>query len=202
MAVYVDHLNIIGTIDVIFEIVSTFKGKFEMKVLGENTLCLGLHAEHLAISIFLHKSLYTRKLLKRFSMEVAQPLSSPIVVRSVDLKKDEFRPCDEGEKCLEPETAYLAAINALMYLANCTRPDIALAVNLLARFSAKPTKRHWNGVKHILRFLKGTEDLELFYKVGEDSDIKGYVDACYLSDPHKRKSQTCYVFLRQGATIS
>ena len=101
-----------------------------------------------------------------------------------------------------PETPYLAAIGVLMYLANCTRPDIAFAVNLLARFSARPTNRHWNGVKHILRYLKGIEDLGLFYKVGEDSNIKGYVDAGYLSNPHKEKSQTCYVFLRQGATIS
>ena len=59
-----------------------------------------------------------------------------------------------------------------MYLANCTMLDIAYVVNLLARFSAKPTKQHWNGAKHILRYLKGTEDLGLFYKVGEDSNIK------------------------------
>ena len=60
------------------------------------------------------------------------------------------------------ETPYLAAMNALMCLANCTMPDIAFGVILLARFSAKPTKRHWNGVKHILRYLKGTKDLGLF----------------------------------------
>jgi hypothetical protein len=135
-------------------------------------------------------------------MDEAHPQKSPMVVRSLDPDKDEFKPCDEGEKCLGPETPYLAAIGALMYLANCTRPNIAFAVNLLARFNAKPTKRHWNDVKHILRYIKGTEDLRLFYKVGEDSNIKGYVDACYLFDPLKGKSQTCYVFLRQGATIS
>jgi hypothetical protein len=49
-----------------------------------------------------------------------------------------------------------------MYLANCTRPDIALAVNLLARHSANPTRRHWVGIKTILRYVKGTEDLGLF----------------------------------------
>ena len=71
-----------------------------------------------------------------------------------------------------PEIPYLAVIGALMYLANCTKYDIAFAVNLLARFSAKPTERHWNGVKHIVRYLKGTEDLGLFYKAREDSNIK------------------------------
>ncbi len=140
VAVYVDDLNIIDTTNVIFEIVSQLKGGLEMKHLSETTFCLGIQIEHLAGSIFLHQSLYTRKLLKRFSMDAAHPLSSPMVVRSLDSEKDEFRPCDEGEKCLEPETAYLAAIGALMYLANCTRPNIAFAVNLLARFSAKPTK--------------------------------------------------------------
>ena len=48
----------------------------------------------------------------------------------------------------------------------------------------------------------GTKDLGLFYKVGIDSNIKGYLDAGYLSNPHKGKSQIGYVFLRQGATIS
>jgi hypothetical protein len=168
--VYVDDLNIIGM--AISEIVSRLKGEFEMKDFGKTTFCLSLQIEHLAGSIFLHQSLYTRKLFKRFSMDAAHPLSSPMVVRSLDPEKDEFRPCDEGETCLGPETPYLAAISALMYLANCTRPDIAFVVNLLARFSAKPTKRHWNGVKHILRYLKGTKDLGLFYKAGEDSNIK------------------------------
>jgi hypothetical protein len=35
------------------------------------------------------------------------------------------------------------------YLANGIRPDIAFAINLLARFSSASTKRHWSGVKRI-----------------------------------------------------
>ena len=84
-----------------------------MKDLGKTTLCLGLHVEHLEGSIFLHQSLYTQKLFKCLSMDAAHPLSSSMVVRSLDLNEDEFRPCDEGEKCLGPETPYLAAIGAL-----------------------------------------------------------------------------------------
>ena len=103
------------------------------------------------------------------------------------------------EKCLGHETPHLAAIGAWIYLANSTKPDIAFSISLLARFSAKPTKQHWNGVKHILRYLKGTKDLGLYYKAGEDSNIKGYMDDGCLSNPYKGKSQICYVFLRQGA---
>ena len=89
-----------------------------------------------------------------------------------------------------------------MYLANCTRPDIAFAVNLLARHSADPTHRHWMGAKCILRYLNGTKDLGLFFKKNHDPNMIGYTDAGYLSDPHNGKSQTGFVFLHGGTAIS
>ena len=51
-----------------------------------------------------------------------------MVVRSLDVEKDPFRPRDDGEEVLGPEVPYLSAVGALMYLANCTRPDIAFEV--------------------------------------------------------------------------
>ena len=59
----------------------------------------------------------------------------------------------KNEELLGPEVPYLSAIGALMYLANCTRPDIAFSVNLLARYNFVLTRRHWNGIKHILHYL-------------------------------------------------
>ena len=88
-----------------------------------------------------------------------------------------------------------------MYLANCTRPDIAFAVNLLARHSAAPT-RHWVGVKTILRYLKGTLDLGLFFLKKNDMTMVGYADAGYQSDPHNGISQTGFLFLCGGTAIS
>ncbi|KAL0399824.1 UNVERIFIED_CONTAM: Retrovirus-related Pol polyprotein from transposon TNT 1-94 [Sesamum radiatum] len=97
------------------------------------------------------------------------------------------------------------AIGALMYLANNTRPDIAFSVNLLARYSSTPTKRHWNGVKHVLRYLRGTSDIGLYFERHEDvkaTNLVGYSDAGYLSDPHKAISQFGYVFMYGGTAIS
>lgn len=73
-----------------------------------------------------------------------------MVVRSLAVKKDPFRPRETDEELLGPEVPYLRDIGVLMYLASHTRPDIAFAVNLLARYNSSPTRRHWNGVKHIL----------------------------------------------------
>ena len=55
-------------------------------------LCLGLQIEHLHNGIFIHQSNYIQKILKRFNMDKAHPLSTPMVVRSLDVKKDPYRP--------------------------------------------------------------------------------------------------------------
>ena len=80
-------------------------------------------------------------------MDKSYPTKTPMVVWSLDLEKDAFRPREEGEEILGPEYPYFNLIEALMYLANSTRPNIAFAVSLLARHSAAPTKRHWTGGK-------------------------------------------------------
>ena len=71
-----------------------------------------------------------------------------MVVRLLNVKNDPLRPREDNKEVLDPEVPYLSAIGALMYLAKCTRSDIAFATNLLARFSASPTWKHWNGIKY------------------------------------------------------
>ena len=165
-----------------------------MKDLRKTKFCLGLQIEHLSDGIFVHQSTYTKKILNRFYMDKAHPLSTPMIVRSLDVKKDPFQPREDNEEILGPEVPYLSAIGALMYLPNCTCPDIAFAVNLLARYSSEPTKRHWKGIKHIFRYLRGTTDMGLFYSKGSKSPLIGFADAGYLSDPHNARSQSGYLF--------
>ena len=88
----------------------------------------------------------------------------------------------------------MSAIGALLYLAQCTRPDIAFSVNLLARFSSAPTYRLWTGINHIFRYLRGTIDMGLFYSydLSNHPHLVGYADLGYLSDPHRDRSQTGY----------
>jgi hypothetical protein len=92
--------------------------------------------------MFVYQSVYIQKVLEKFNMDKSYPNKTPMVVRSLEMETDQFRPRDEGEDILGPQVLYLSAIEALMYLANCTRPDIAFVVNLLAQHSVAPTKRH------------------------------------------------------------
>lgn len=204
VAVYVDDMNLIGTPKELQKTADYLKREFEMKDLGKTKYCFSLQIEHSADGILVHQSNYTEKVLKRFGMDKAHPLSTPMIVRSLDTKKDPYRPKGDDEMVLGSEVPYLSAIGALMYLAQCTRPDIAFSVNLLARYSSAPTSRHWTGVKHILRYLRGTTDMGLFYssELTNAPSVVGYADAGYLSDPHQGRSQTGYVFTCGGTAIS
>ena len=202
IVVHVDDLNLIGTPKELTKTTEYLKKEFEMKDLGKTKFCIGLQIEYFPNGVLVHQSTHIKKILKRFNMDKAHPLSSPMVVRSLDVKKDSFRPCKKGEELLGPKVPYLNAIGALMYLVNCTRPDIVFSVNLLARYSSAQTRRHWNGIQHILRYLSGTTDIDLFYSNKSKEKLFGYADAGYLSNPHKVRSQTGYVFNYNGTAIS
>ena len=82
-----------------------------------------------------------------------------------------------------------------MYLANHTCPDISFAVNFLARYSNAPTLRHWNGVKHIFRYLNGTLNIGLLYwNKTKATYLIGYEDARFKFHPYVGRSHTSYLF--------
>jgi len=55
-------------------------------------------------------------------------------------------------------------VESLMYLSNCTRPDLCHATNTLARHMAAPTEEHWAAAKGVLRYLAGTAGLGITYR--------------------------------------
>ena len=135
-------------------------------------------------------------------MDKSHPVNSPMVVHSLEVNKDPVHPKEENKELFGSKVPYLSAIDALMYLVNCTRPDITFSVNLLARYSSTPTKRHWNEIKHILRYLRGTSDMGFYYSKESKSQLIGYTNVRYLFDPHKVRSQMGYIFTYGGTTIS
>ena len=67
-------------------------------------------------------------------------------------------------------------IQKLQYVVHI-RPDIALADDIVARFLANPRENHMMTIKRIMRYLKGTEDYGLWYKIGGNLDLKVFTDA-------------------------
>ncbi|XP_070057728.1 secreted RxLR effector protein 161-like [Nicotiana tomentosiformis] len=82
---------------------------------------------------------------------------------------------------------YRGMMGSLSYL-TASRPDIIFSVGLCARFQANPNESHFTTVKRILRYLKGTTDLCLWYPKGSNFNLVGYADADYIGFLVDRKS--------------
>jgi hypothetical protein len=80
------------------------------------------------------------------------------------------------------QQVYQSMVGSLMYLAMCTRPDIAYAVGTLARFSSRPNKTHWIAAKRVLRYLKGTASHGIVFRGGMSGNCVGYSDADWAGD--------------------
>ena len=98
------------------------------------------------------------------------------------------------------KVSYVLAIGSLMYAMVCTRPDIAHAVGVVSRFMSRPGKQHWEAIKWILRYLKGSSDTYLYF-TSASLKLQGYVDADFAGDIDSRKSTTGFVFTLSGTTI-
>jgi hypothetical protein len=89
-------------------------------------------------------------------------------------------------------------VGALQY-ATITRPDITFSVNKVSQFLANPTDDHWQAVKRILRYLKGTSDHGLQLHKSTSLCLQAFTDADWAGCPDDRKSTTGFaVFLGEN----
>ena len=112
---------------------------------------------------------------------------------------EEILPNDAMADKVDPKI-YQSAVGALMYAMVCTRPDLAFAVSTVSRFMKAPQSIHWNAVKKIFRYVKGSLTMGLTFQ-GEPV-LLGYADASFANDIETRRSTTGYVFKCGKGVIS
>ena len=96
---------------------------------------------------------------------------------------------------------YSTVVGSLMYAMVCTHLDIAHAIGVVSRFLGNPDKEHWEAVKWIFRYLRGTSKLCLCFGKGKPV-LEGYTDADMAGDLDRRKSTSGYLFTFVGGAIS
>ncbi len=100
---------------------------------------------------------------------------------------------------------YREAVGSLIYLATCTRPDLRFLVSELSQYFTRPTVEQWNTVKHVLRYLKGTQNKELCCRKGANENlINAYSDADWAADVTDKRSTTgyCISLNKNGPLVS
>ncbi|KAE8686001.1 hypothetical protein F3Y22_tig00111088pilonHSYRG00304 [Hibiscus syriacus] len=194
LLLYVDDMLVAGpNKDHIEELKAQLAREFEMKDLGSANKILGMqiHRDINNRNIWLSQKNYLKKILSRFSMQDCKPISTPL---PINFKlSSSMSPSSEEERMEMSRVPYASAVESLMFAMIYTRPDIAQAVGVVSRYMANPGKEHWNTVKRILRYIKGTSNVALCYG-GSNLLINGYVDSDYAGDLDKSKSTTRYVF--------
>ncbi|XP_040367425.1 secreted RxLR effector protein 161-like [Rosa chinensis] len=126
-------------------------------------------------------------------MDGAKVVSIPLAAHHQLSAKQ--RPSSQKEIDVMKDVPYASAVGCLMYTMICTRPDLAQALSVVSKYMSNPGKPHWEAVKWILRYLKGTRQLGiLFERKQEVACVAGFVDANYAGDLDRRRSTTSYVF--------
>ncbi|KAG8496686.1 hypothetical protein CXB51_007936 [Gossypium anomalum] len=175
--------------------------EFEMKDLGPAKKILGMEIlrDRNTSKLYLSQKGYIEKLLCRFNMRSAKPVSTPLAAHF--RLSSALSPQSDDEIEYMSHVPYSSAVGSLMYAMVCSRPDLSYAVSAVSRYMANPGKEHWKAVQWILRYLRGTTDVCLQFGRTEDGVI-GYVDAAFAGDLDRRRSLTGYVFTIGGCAIS
>lgn len=69
-----------------------------------------------------------------------------------------------------------------MYSMIGTRPDFSYPVGLKSMFMTNLIKEHWQTVKWVLRYIKGSVNTGMRYSDIGDFGIRGYCDSDYAAD--------------------
>ncbi|CAI7739198.1 unnamed protein product [Closterium sp. NIES-54] len=175
--VYVDDL-VFATADT--EALALVKSELQKRhtctELGELTSYLGLRItrDRAQRTITLTQSHMVQQVLQRFGFTYSSPQSTPLPTgHSLSAP-----PSDES---VEPSGPYPELVGCLMYLMNCTRPDLAYPLSLLARYMApgRHQKVHWDAAKRVLRYLCSTSGMGLVVGGRTRVVLTGHADASW-----------------------
>ncbi|KAJ9541518.1 hypothetical protein OSB04_028024 [Centaurea solstitialis] len=153
--------------------------EFEMSMMGELNFFLGIQVKQNPDGIFINQSKYIKYMLKKFNMTDCSPIKTPMPTGNL------LGP-DLAGKSVD-QKIYRSMIGSLLYL-TATRPDIMFATCFCARFQANPKESHLAAVKRILRYLKGTPELGLWYPKDSSFELISFIDSDYGGCKLDRKS--------------
>lgn len=192
LAIYVDDGLVAGKDKTQLDrLIAHLRNTFELKTSNcESFLGFKVVRNETEKTLSISQSHYIDKILEKFNMKDCNTVSTPEVVGNT---YNEWPLIEEG-------TPFKELAGALLYLATCTRPDISHAVSAATR-TGNPSESHWNGLKRILRYLKGTKDLGICFRWEKSNELIGYSDADYANEVDTRRSNTGLCIYYGGGPI-
>ncbi|CAL1374789.1 unnamed protein product [Linum trigynum] len=185
LLIYVDDMVISGDDTLgIQTLTKDLRAAFNLKELGDLSYFLGLEIHRSPTGLFVSQQKYIVDLLETAQMDTCQPCSTPM--------EQNLKLCRDDGDLLPDGSLYRSIVGSLIYL-NHTRPDIIYAVQVVSQFMSAPRSSHLVQVMRILRYLKGTQDVGLFFPSEGESVLEAYADADFAGclDTRRSTSEWC-----------
>jgi hypothetical protein len=163
--------------------------EFEISMIGELRYSLGLQIKQLKNGTFVSQGKYIKDMIKKVRMNDTKAISTPMGT-NVNLDSD-----TSGN--MMNKKLYWSMIGSLLYM-TASRSDVIFSVCMCARFQASPKESHLEATKRILRYLKHTQNVGLWYLKGAKLELVGYSDSDYAGCKVERRSTlgTCQLLGR------
>ncbi|GJU25788.1 putative RNA-directed DNA polymerase [Tanacetum coccineum] len=202
LLLYIDDMLIVGkNIERIAQLKRDLSKSFSMKDLGPAKQIIGIRIfrDRGAKKLHISQEQYIEKVLCRFNMDKAKVVSSPLTTNFKLTDKD----CPSSKKNIEKmdRVPYASAVGSLMYAMVCTRLDLAHAVGVVSRFLSNLCKKHWEAVKWIFRYLRGTSKLGITFGNGKPM-LVGFTDSDMAGNKDNMKSTSGYLMTFAGGAVS
>ncbi|GKV49633.1 hypothetical protein SLEP1_g56374 [Rubroshorea leprosula] len=192
--VYVDDIIVTGNnISFITSLIRTMGHRFSLKEPSDLSYFLGIEAVSVNDGLFLSQHRYIQDLLQKSGMTEAKPVATPLASTSNLLLHTGVTLPDGSD--------YRKLVGSLQYLA-LTRPDISFAVSRLSQFMHKPTDVHWQALKRVLRYLRGTTSHGILLRPQQSLSLHAFSDADWAGDRDTCLSTTGYIVFLGGNPIS
>ena len=193
LLVYVDDLILIGNnADLVCLFISRLNKEFLITDLGKLNYFLGLEVSYHDSGLFLSQSKYAHDILARANLLDAKPAATPLSTSAYFTS--------QGTPFHDP-TLYRSLVGALQYL-TITRLDLSYAVNQVSQFLHAPMQDHFQAVKRIMRYVKGTLSYGLSFSHATAPTILGYSDADWARCLETRRSTYGYSIFLGGNLVS
>ena len=142
----------------------------EISMIGELSYLLGLQIKQMKNGIFMSQGKYIKDMLKKFGMNEAKAISTPMGTNG-NLDSD-------ASGNMVDQKLYWSMIGSLLYV-TASRSDVIFSVCMCAKFQASPRESHLKVTNKILRYLKHTQNVSLWYSKGAKFELVGYSDLDY-----------------------
>ncbi|KAL0413183.1 UNVERIFIED_CONTAM: Retrovirus-related Pol polyprotein from transposon TNT 1-94 [Sesamum radiatum] len=137
-----DILLIENDVKMLWDIKAWLSTQFSMKDMGEASYILGIkiYSDRSRRMLGLTQSSYIEKVLKKFRMEHSKR-GALLMRHGIKLSKKQSPKTDEKLKRMS-DIPYASAVGSIQYVIQCTRPDVAYALNVTSRYQACAEEAH------------------------------------------------------------